>query len=928
VLLLVLGGCPAVDLPDGGDAPPEIYLLEPLAGAEVDAGVPLVVRGVLADDETAPETLRVALYADGVAVGEATPTEDGVLDTTVSLPEGTAELSLVVTDFGGRSTTEGVALSVVPASRPSQPAVRVDPAEPVTAEALVASVVVPSVDPEGDPLVETWGWTVDGTPVELDGPEVPAGRVRAGELWTVTYTVSDGADQNAAARAVWIGDAPPRADAPTVSPSGATTLDVLSCDGPLPYDADREIHRVSWRWTVEGRTVDTAEPTLAAGEARRGDAVDCAVLADGVEVARSEVVRIENAAPSGEGVAITPERPGAGDVPSCLAWGGTDPDGDVVRFELTWLVDGAEVGPEAPALVRGQRLGCRATPTDGDRSGAPLSATEVRVANTPPGAPEVAFSREELVPGAKAACEVVTEPEDIDGDAVELVWTWEVDGAPVPGGDASYSTEGLAAGARVRCTATPSDGRSIGTPGWAELSLASPASGVLGPSAAWALLTGTAAGGQFGKALDEVGDRDGDGRPELLVTAPGGDGGTAGAAFLFYASTLARGGSLTDADADEAWFGSRSGDPLGAARGGAGIGDLDGDGRGEVALASPGADLGGADAGAVWILYGDDAGEAWGVDVSTAAAARVDGAAGDRLGTRIAGGDLDGDGVDDLALGAPLSARGGERSGVVAVWLGGRWAGERGYDDADAILVGLPGDELGWALAVGPDADADGYVDLAAGLMGDDSGGTDAGAAVVVSGDALGGEEAWTTAAWLVVRGTSEGARAGYDVSLPGDLDGDGLGEVVVGAYQSDGVAADAGAAHLYYGVPGRNREMATTEADVSFQGLGAQDQLGASIDGAGDLDGDGDVELLIGAARAEVEGAETGVVTLWRGGGAWGASVTAASADAWYVGDVAGGRCGDELAGRLDVEGDGHADLAVGCQSAGGGVVGVYRGP
>ncbi len=126
-------------------------------------------------------------------------------------------------------------------------------------------------------------------------------------------------------------------------------------------------------------------------------------------------------------------------------------------------------------------------------------------------------------------------------------------------------------------------------------------------------------------------------------------------------------------------------------------GDLDGDGRADLAAGAPGA-LDGAGAVAIWW------GAAWPEGPGLVLAGRTP---GDHLGTSLAIADWDGDGVDDLAAGAPRADEGGESAGLLAVLAGGAGLPERGpelaLDQADRLLVGTqPYLQAGGVLAAGP----------------------------------------------------------------------------------------------------------------------------------------------------------------------------------------------------------------------------------
>jgi hypothetical protein len=229
--------------------------------------------------------------------------------------------------------------------------------------------------------------------------------------------------------------------------------------------------------------------------------------------------------------------------------------------------------------------------------------------------------------------------------------------------------------------------------------------------------------------------------------------------------------------------------------------------------------------------------------------------------------------------------------------------------------------------------DGDGYEDVVVGVFYDDTNGADAGAAAVISGGDLAGQDSVEDVAFLVVRGLAAGDRFGYDVAGVGDLDDDGLADVVLGGYLSDEAGADAGSAYLFYGAAGMDREVDADAAEATFYGAAAGDQFGSWISTAGDFDADGIADFLVGAPRSAAGGASAGgTASLWLGRNVadWG---DATAADLRVVGPTADDWVSDEGVGGFDVTDDGYADFALGAQgsdlgASGGGAVFLYTGP
>ncbi len=188
---------------------------------------------------------------------------------------------------------------------------------------------------------------------------------------------------------------------------------------------------------------------------------------------------------------------------------------------------------------------------------------------------------------------------------------------------------------------------------------------------------------------------------------------------------------------------------------------------------------------------------------------------------------------------------------------------------AFAVIKGMRVEaHLGFSLGAGGDLNGDGIGDLVIGAPWDDvpeTAGTYEGSVVLVFGRAADWcDDAEAPGAFVVLEGDEAGARAGSAVSIAGDINGDGLADVLVGApNHATGVATDAGAAYL---IPGRETWMDALIADAALtvvEGSSAGMYLGTAFSGPGDIDGDGAVDVAIGAPWWERRPVATGMVVL-----------------------------------------------------------------
>ncbi len=375
---------------------------------------------------------------------------------------------------------------------------------------------------------------------------------------------------------------------------------------------------------------------------------------------------------------------------------------------------------------------------------------------------------------------------------------------------------------------------------------------------------------ESGSAVAAAGDFDGDGHDDVLIGAYRNDAAAPDAGSAYLCSGV-DGGLLAT------WRGSAAGDAFGFTLGRAG--DVDGDGRSDYFVGAPEHTGGnGARSGCVALYSGADG----------HALAPLVGVAGERFGWAVASmGDLDGDGHVELAIGAPRASGQGVDRGRVNVVNSA--SGATLY----TRIGEATGDWFGAALAVLPDVDGDGAVELAIAADRHDRSGLDRGRIYVCSG--RDGREI------ARIDGDAAGDRFGYALSATADFDGDGRGELLVGAPWNDGGGVNAGRITLH-AIDGTRL--------FSLFGDAAGDLLGSAVAGLGDVDGDGREEFAAGAWGHDGAGAAAGKVTVRSG--ADGSELFAT------LGAAAGERFGSALAAVGDLDASGTADYASGAPMSG----------
>jgi hypothetical protein len=403
---------------------------------------------------------------------------------------------------------------------------------------------------------------------------------------------------------------------------------------------------------------------------------------------------------------------------------------------------------------------------------------------------------------------------------------------------------------------------------------------------------GDQTGAFFGTSVATAGDVNGDGFADVMVGAPQFDNGQTdeGRALVYHGSPSGLGASPTwtaEGDQATAYFGYGIGT----------AGDVNGDGFSDVIVGAEAFDNGQTDEGIAQVYLGSTTGLAV-TPVCTLESNQAGAFFGLAVGTA---GDVNGDGFSDVIVGAPVFTNGQSGEGRVFVYRGSPsgpvplpvWTAES--DQAGA--------SFGYSVATAGDTNGDGFSDVVIGAYNYDNGETNEGRAYVYFGSGLGlaPSPAWT-------RELNQ-ASAGFGVSVAtaGDVNGDGFADVIVGAYRYDNGETDEGRALVYQGSAAGPSTLAAWTAESNQ----ASAFFGRVVATAGDVNGDGRSDVLVGAYGYDNGQSDEGRVFVYYGGSA---GLFIAN---WNVeSDQADALMGSSVATAGDVNGDGFSDLIVGAPS------------
>lgn len=398
------------------------------------------------------------------------------------------------------------------------------------------------------------------------------------------------------------------------------------------------------------------------------------------------------------------------------------------------------------------------------------------------------------------------------------------------------------------------------------------------------------ANAQLGYSVDGAGDVNNDGFDDIIVGAPYYDGGDVdeGAVFIFYGSSQGI-NTLTGAPtAQSGQAGALAGFSV------AGAGDLNGDGFDDVVIGVPYFDSNQVDEGKAWVVFGSS----FGLNFNPAnTASLLFNQANAQLGWSVDGaGDVNGDGLDDIIIGAPnYDAASGADAGRIGIYLG---SATTFIGTSKTFLSTQAGAKLGWSVAGLGDYNNDGFAEVGAGAPFFDHTFVDEGYYTLFFGSLSG----TTSSGQLQYPGFQANCQMGYTISSAGDINGDGYDEFMAGAPFFDGGNVDEG----FVAIRGTNT---FPGGYAILNGGQANAHFGMSIASIGDLNRDGYGDILVGAPDFDSGQSNEGAVFLYSGS----STGLKFPYSQLFESDQADAKFGQSVAGGMDLDGNGNPDLIIG---------------
>ena len=277
-------------------------------------------------------------------------------------------------------------------------------------------------------------------------------------------------------------------------------------------------------------------------------------------------------------------------------------------------------------------------------------------------------------------------------------------------------------------------------------------------------------------------------------------------------------------------------------------------------------------------------------------------------------GDLDSDGFDDFLISARTDDRQGNNRGSVSIVYGGDTTTST-IPEANSFFGESNGDNFGYTVVKAGDVDGDGIVNYLISAPNDDEFDVNAGCVYLLSQTDL-QQSVISTADFDRFIGEQDRQNLGYAIASAGDFDGDGLQDMLMGGSNYDVSTSNEGSAYVVLGSSNGWSDNSVGAAHLRMYGAVEEDKFGRYLEGIGDIDGDGKEDIAVVAHSSDVGFSNAGMVYGVLGGRS-GSIFVAQEADFMAMGESSNDYLGRGIAKAGDVNGDGLADFWLGSSGA-----------